>query len=84
MKINQDIVNGKWLELKGEIKKAWGNLTSDEIEQTKGDITSIAGLVLQKYGEGQEKFQQKLAEIIEPLHDKKEQAVVVIKESLKS
>jgi len=84
MKINQDIVNGKWLELKGEIKKAWGNLTSDEIEQTKGDIKSIAGLVQQKYGEGQEKFHQKLAEIIEPLHDKKEQAVVAIKESLKS
>ena len=84
MTINQDIVNGKWLELKGEIRKAWGNLTSDEIEQTKGDITSIAGLVLQKYGEGQEKFQQKLSGILEPLLAKKEQAVEAIKETLKS
>ncbi|MEZ0393356.1 MAG: CsbD family protein [Pseudobdellovibrionaceae bacterium] len=84
MAINQDIVNGKWLELKGEIQKAWGKLTSDELEQTKGDVKSIAGLVLQKYGEGQEKFQQKFAEILEPLQGKKEQTVSAVKESLKS
>jgi uncharacterized protein YjbJ (UPF0337 family) len=84
MTISQDMVNGKWLELKGEIRKVWGKLTSDEIEQTKGDMTSIAGLVLQKYGEGQEKFQQKFAEILEPLHAKKDEAIAAVKESLKS
>lgn len=84
MAINQDIVTGKWLELKGEILKAWGKLTSDEIEQTKGDITSIAGLVMQKYGEKQEEFQQKFAEILAPMQAKKEDVVTAIKDALKS
>ena len=84
MAINQDIVTGKWLELKGEIQKAWGKLTSDEIEQTKGDITSIAGLVKQKYGENQEIFQQKFAEILAPIQAKKEDVVTAIKGALKS
>jgi uncharacterized protein YjbJ (UPF0337 family) len=82
--ISQNIVDGKWLELKGEIQKAWGNLTSDEIEGTKGDLKTIAGLVLQKYGEGQEQFHKKLGEILEPLQAKKDQAVTSIKEVLKT
>jgi uncharacterized protein YjbJ (UPF0337 family) len=84
MIINQDIVKGKWLEIKGEVQKAWGKLTSDEIEQTKGDIKSIAGLVLQKYGEQSEIFQKKFNDILAPFHDKKEETIVEIKEELKS
>jgi uncharacterized protein YjbJ (UPF0337 family) len=84
MTINQDTVNGKWLEIKGEVQKAWGKLTSDEIEQTKGDIKSIAGLVLQKHGEEQEMFQQKFAKLLEPLQTKKDEVVASVKEALKS
>jgi uncharacterized protein YjbJ (UPF0337 family) len=83
MVINQETVNGKWLEIKGEVQKAWGKLTSDEIEQTKGDITTIAGLVLQKYGEEQEKFQKKFSEIVESLQAKKETVVNNLKQDLK-
>lgn len=84
MIINQETVNGKWLEIKGEVQKAWGVLTSDEIEQTKGDIKSIAGLVLQKCGEEQEKFQKKFSEILDSLQAKKEATVSSLKQDLKS
>jgi uncharacterized protein YjbJ (UPF0337 family) len=83
MTINQETVNGKWLEIKGEVQKAWGKLTSDEIEQTKGDIKSIAGLVLQKYGDEQEKFQKRFSEIVESFQVKKEDVVTDIKQNLK-
>jgi uncharacterized protein YjbJ (UPF0337 family) len=83
VKINQDMVQGKWLEIKGEVQKAWGKLTSDELEQTKGDIKSIAGLVQQKYGEENEKFQQKFSEILTRFQDKKDDVVNSVKESLK-
>ncbi len=95
MTINEEIIKGKWLEIKGEIQKTWGKLTADEIEQTKGDMKSIAGLVMQKYGaetgkfqEGFSKimttFQDKKNEIVENLQDKKETAIEDIKTSLKS
>lgn len=83
MTINQETVSGKWLEIKGEIQTAWGKLTSDEIEQTKGDIKSIAGLVLQKYGEDSEQFQTKFSEIVNSIHNKKDAVIANIKQELK-
>ena len=84
MTINEEIIKGKWLEIKGEIQKTWGKLTDDEIEQTKGDVTSIAGLVMQKYGEENAKFQDKFSSIVSSFKDKKNTVVDDIKTSLKS
>lgn len=84
MIINQEIVNGKWLEIKGEVQKVWGNITADEIEQTKGDINSIAGIVLQKYGEEKEKFMDKFNLIVESFRAEKEVAIENVKQTLKS
>ncbi len=58
--MNENIFKGKWKEVKGEIVKSWGRLTDDELEQTKGDFSKIAGLVQQKYGETQESVRDRL------------------------
>ncbi len=58
--INENIAQGKWKELKGRIQQAWGDLTDNELEQTKGDMTTIAGMIQQKYGTAQEKVRQAL------------------------
>lgn len=83
MNINQDVVKGKWLEIKGEVQKAWGKLTSDEIEKSKGDIKSIAGLVQQRYGENKEVFEKKFSDIVSRFDKTKESVVEKTKESLK-
>ena len=84
MTINEETIKGKWLEIKGEVQKAWGKLTDDELKQTKGDVKSIAGLVLQKYGEAGEIFHKKFTEITAPFKTKKDEVVEDIKENLKS
>lgn len=81
MTVNENIIKGKWLEIKGEIQKAWGKLTDDELEQTKGDMKAISGLIQQRYGEAQEFHTKKLAEIFERLGEKKE-AVSEVKKTL--
>lgn len=62
--INQNIAAGNWTELKGRILAAWGKLTSDELETTKGDALVIAGLVQQKYGIAQEDARKKINDVI--------------------
>lgn len=84
MTINEDIIKGKWLEIKGEVQKTWGKLTDDEIEQTKGDAKSIAGLVQQKYGENKEKFEDQFSKIVASFQDKKNEAIETIKTNLNS
>ncbi len=84
MKVNENIIKGKWKEIKGDVQKAWGKLTDSELEQTKGDMSSIGGLIQQKYGEAQEIYGKKLSDIFERTHELKEAAVDSTKESLKS
>ena len=61
--MNNNLMNGKWNEFKGEVRKLWGKITGDELEQTKGDYESISGLVEQKYGLKKDEISTKLGEI---------------------
>jgi uncharacterized protein YjbJ (UPF0337 family) len=58
--VNDHIAKGKWTELKGEIRKLWGQITDDELDETRGDLTKVAGVVQRKYGETQEAIRNKL------------------------
>jgi uncharacterized protein YjbJ (UPF0337 family) len=79
----QNKIQGKWQEIKGDIKKTWGNLTDDELDKTKGDMTSIGGLIQQKYGDSQHKYSQKLKEIYERFIDKKDDVLQRTKDKLR-
>lgn len=83
MTLNENTTKGKWLEIKGEVQKAWGKLTDDELDQTKGDIKSISGLIQQRYGEAQKDHNEKLSRIFRNFEAKKDEAVDQIKQSLK-
>ena len=63
MVINENVISGKWNEIKGEIQKSWGKLTGDEVESTKGNVSAIAGLLEQKYGIAKEEASHKLSEL---------------------
>lgn len=58
--LNEDTIKGKWKEAKGEIQKMWGKLTDDELDQAKGDLTALTGIIQQRYGESKESVQTKL------------------------
>jgi len=79
MELNQERIKGKWQEIRGEIQKAWGKLTSDELEKTKGEAKAIAGLVRQKYGKEDAEFQKKYDAIVASSNKKKEASAETIK-----
>ncbi len=72
MALNENIAKGKWLEMRGDLQKAWGKLTDDDLEKTKGDMKAISGLIQQKYGEAQEKSSAKLSEIFKKFQSSSE------------
>lgn len=84
MALNENTIKGKWLEIKGEVRKAWGNLTDDELEKTQGDLQQIRGLIQQKYGETQENYGDKLDNILARFENKKNSMTSDIKSSLKN
>lgn len=63
MEMNKDAIKGKWKEIKGELQKAWGNITNDEWEKTQGDMTAISGLIQQKYGKTKEEAKKSVSDV---------------------
>lgn len=81
--MNKDIVGGKWNEIKGEIKRVWGELTDDELEQSKGDMTAISGIIQQRYGQKKEDISTGLKGIYERFTEKLADKTQSVKEDLR-
>lgn len=71
--INEETMKGKWKEIKGEIRSKWGNLTEDELEKSKGNLTSITGLIQQRYGAKKEEVEGFLHKILAGFSTKSEE-----------
>jgi uncharacterized protein YjbJ (UPF0337 family) len=48
--IFQDRIQGNWKELRGTVRREWGKLTHDDVEQVKGNAEVLAGLIQERYG----------------------------------
>lgn len=48
--MNQDILQGKLREMRGELKRKWGKLTNNDLRQIEGELDRIVGLFQKRYG----------------------------------
>lgn len=48
--MNDDILEGKWKQIRGQAKVWWGNLTDDDLEKVGGKYEKMIGLLQVKYG----------------------------------
>jgi uncharacterized protein YjbJ (UPF0337 family) len=48
--MNNDVLQGKWEQLKGQARVKWGKLTSDDVEQIKGEREKLVGKLRERYG----------------------------------
>ena len=76
-------IEGKWDEFKGEVRKVWGTLTDDDLEKTKGNLTSIGGLVQQKYGKAEDGVHDRITEMAKKFQKGTADATQAAKESLR-
>ena len=62
--MNQDILAGKWKQLRGEIQSRWGKLTDDDLDRIEGDAVKLAGLLQERYGIARDEAQRRVDEFI--------------------
>ena len=63
--MNKEILKGKWNQMKGSIKKKWGQLTDDELDQINGDYDQLVGTVQERYGKEKEEAKREVDEYLE-------------------
>ncbi|MBB87629.1 CsbD family protein [Abyssibacter sp.] len=66
--MNENQWEGKWDQMKGKLRQAYGDLSDDELEGAKGDREELVGRIKEKYGDTKESIDQKLDEIASKLN----------------
>ena len=62
--MNKDILKGKWVQVKGDIRSWWGKITDDDVNQIQGDIEKFIGKLQERYGYGREQAEKELNEFL--------------------
>ena len=48
--MNQDILEGKWKQIRGEARSWWGKLTDDDLDRVGGRLDILVGMLQERYG----------------------------------
>jgi uncharacterized protein YjbJ (UPF0337 family) len=60
--VNAQVLQGQWNQVRGELKKKWGQLTDDDLRFSNGNIDQLVGKIQQRTGEAREAIEQFLGE----------------------
>ncbi len=70
--MNKNVLEGKWMQLRGAIREKWGELTDDELDQIAGKRDKLAGVLQEKYGYGQMEAEREIDDFLEHWEEDKE------------
>lgn len=62
--MNKDQIEGKWEQIKGAAKKAWGSLTDDDLLKAEGSLEKLYGVIHEKVGDSKEAAKEKLDKLL--------------------
>ena len=60
--MDSDRMKGKWNQLKGEVKRKWGQVTDDDLLQVEGNMDKLIGKIQERTGEQRDAIRQWLDE----------------------
>jgi uncharacterized protein YjbJ (UPF0337 family) len=69
--VNKDILKGKWLQVKGDVRNWWGKLTDDDVDQIQGDSERFIGKLQERYGYGREQAESEVDNFLNMPDDKR-------------
>ena len=49
--MDKERMKGKWNQIKGDIKRKWGQVTDDDLLQAEGDMDKVIGKIQERTGE---------------------------------
>jgi uncharacterized protein YjbJ (UPF0337 family) len=58
--MNEDILNGKWKQVRGKSREWWGKLTDDDLDVIDGNREQLIGKLQERYGYSKDKAAQEI------------------------
>lgn len=63
--MSQDILKGKWHEIKGKLTQQWGKLTDDDVAKINGSFEMLSGRLQQAYGYHKNQAEKEIEKFLE-------------------
>ena len=60
--MNQDIIQGKWKQLKGSLKAKWGKLTNEDLDRLDGNQEYLSGKLQERYGWAKDQAEKEISD----------------------
>lgn len=58
--MNEDIIKGKWKQLKGHAKTKWGKLTDDDLDIAEGTREYLIGRIQERTGRARDEVEREV------------------------
>jgi uncharacterized protein YjbJ (UPF0337 family) len=58
--MNDDILEGKWKQVKGNVRNWWGKVTDDDLDRIAGKSEKMVGILQERYGWTKERANEEL------------------------
>jgi len=65
--MNEDILKGKWKQLKGKAQQQWGKLTDDDLDRVQGRREELVGIVQERYGYERSRAEREVSDFLDDL-----------------
>jgi uncharacterized protein YjbJ (UPF0337 family) len=61
--VNAQVLQGQWNQIRGELKKRWGQLTEDDLRFANGNVDQLIGRIQSKTGEARDAIERFLNDL---------------------
>jgi hypothetical protein len=62
--MQQSKILSRWDEIKHSIRVFWGGVSEEELDRCRGDLSAVAELIEQRYGESKNNIKNKLDQLL--------------------
>ena len=70
--MNWDQIQGKWKQMKGDLRTRWGKLTDDDLHTVGGEKDKLVGVIQERYGIQKDEAQRQVDEWHQGMKDENE------------
>lgn len=81
--MNDDILKGQWKQVQGDVRKQFGKLTDDDMEQIGGSADKLMGVIQERYGYTKEQASKEWDNFWSGLNRSADKAATDVKRALR-
>lgn len=71
--MNTIVLEGKWKQLRGKVRRTWGKLTNSDVDKVKGSYERLVGVLQERYGYNREQAAKEIGAFLDRFEEKIEE-----------